>query len=227
VERVKPRELIGRIRTADGTELTLTHHVSEFVIEADGQTLMSSRMHGSEDALAILGCARARTLARPRVLIGGLGMGFTLRAALDTLPADAQVVVSELVPAVVEWNRGPLGPLAGHPLDDRRVHLDIGDVAATMRSSPRGFDAVMLDVDNGPVALTAPGNSGLYSERGVAVARASLRPGGVLAIWSVGEARQFARRLRATGFNVVCERVRSRGRSGGGRHTVLVAHAIP
>lgn len=224
---MKPREIIGRIRTADGTELTLTHHVSEFVIEADGQTLMSSRMHGSEDALAIRGCARARALAQPRVLIGGLGMGFTLRAALDTLPADAHIVVTELVPAVVEWNRGPLGPLAGHPLDDRRVHLEIGDVAATLRSSPRRFDAVLLDVDNGPVALSAPGNASLYSERGVAAARASLRPGGVLAIWSVGEARQFARRLRTTGFDVVCERVRGRGRSGGGRHTVLVAHLIP
>jgi spermidine synthase len=211
---------------SDGTELTLTRHVSELVIEADGHTLMSSRLHGSEDALATLGCARARALPRPRVLIGGLGMGFTLRAALDTLPPDARIVVAELAPAVVEWNRGPLGPLAGHPLDDGRVRLELGDVAAILRSSPRSFDAVLLDVDNGPAAMSALGNAGLYTEKGIAAARASLTPGGVLAIWSVGDERRFARRLRSAGFNVVCERVSARGGKGGPRHTVLVAHAI-
>lgn len=208
----------------DGTELTLIHHVSELVIEAGGQLLMSSRRHGSEDALATLGCGRARALKEPRVLIGGLGMGFTLRAALDTLPASARIVVAELVPAVVEWNRGPLGPLAGHPLDDPRVHVDIRDVAATLRSSPRGFDAVLLDVDNGPAALCAPGNAGLYTEQGIATARASLRPGGVLAIWSAGDVRQFGRRLRTAGFDVVTERVKSHRGKSGGRHSILVAH---
>jgi spermidine synthase len=208
----------------DGTELTLTHHVSELVIEAGGQLLMSSRRHGSEDALATLGCSRARALEEPRVLIGGLGMGFTLRAALDTLPAGARIVVAELVPAVVEWNRGPLGPLAGHPLDDPRVHVEIGDVAATLRSSPRRFDAVLLDVDNGPAALCAPGNAGLYTEPGIATARASLKPGGVLAIWSAGDVRQFGRRLRTAGFDVVTERVRSHRGKSGGRHSILVAH---
>lgn len=224
---MKPWELLGRTRTPDGTELTLTRHTSEYVIQANGQSLMSSRMHGSEDALAVLGCDRARTLPRPGVLVGGLGMGFTLRAALDILPPDARLVVAELVPAVVEWNRGPLGALAGHPLDDPRVHLEEGDVAAIMRSSPGRFDAVLLDVDNGPVALTASSNTGLYDPQGVAVARASLRPGGVLAVWSARDERRFERLLRAAGFSVRRERVSRRLKKGGSRHTILVAHDDP
>ncbi len=135
-----------------------------------GKPLMSSRMHGSEEALAAFGCARgARRATEPCVLVGGLGMGFTLRATLDVLPPDATVVVAELVPAVVEWNRGPLGPLAGHPLKDRRVQVEIGDVAATLGASARRFDAVLLDVDNGPAAFTATHNTRLYDDR---------RPGG-------------------------------------------------
>ena len=133
---MKPWEVLGRARTPDGTELTLTRHPSEYVILANGQRLMSSRLHASEDALALLGCRRARTLSRPRVLVGGLGMGFTLRAALDCLPPSARILVAELVPAVVEWNHGPLGQLASRPLDDPRVHLEVGDVAATLRSTP-------------------------------------------------------------------------------------------
>src|SRR5256885_10986790 len=129
---------------------------------------MSSRMHGSEEALATLGCERARRLERPSVLIGGLGMGFTLRATLDCLPMDATVVVSELVPAVVEWNRGPLGPLANHPLDDRRVAIEVGDVAATLRASPARFDVVLLDVDNGPSAFAQVGHAAIYDDAGLA-----------------------------------------------------------
>jgi spermidine synthase len=221
---VKPWEVLGRTRTPDGIELTLTRHTSEYVIQANGLSLMSSRTHSSEDALAILGCHRARTLPRPDVLIGGLGMGFTLRAALDVLPADARLVVAELVPAVVEWNRGPLGALAKHPLDDPRVHLEEGDVAAIMRSNRGRFDVVLLDVDNGPIALSASSNEGLYDREGVAVARTSLRPAGVLAIWSARDERPFERRLRAAGFSVRRERVRSRLKEGGSRHTILVAH---
>jgi spermidine synthase len=219
---VKPWEVLGRTRTADGTELTLARHTTEYVILADGRSLMSSRMHGSEEALAALGCRRARTLPRPCVLVGGLGMGFTLRAALDTLPPAARVVLAELVPAVVVWNRGPLGPLANHPLDDPRVRIEVGDVAATLRSSPGRFDAVLLDVDNGPVALTASSNSALYDARGIAAARASLVAGGVLAVWAAGEDRRFEQRLRAGGFSVERERVRSR-LTRGGRHTIVVA----
>jgi spermidine synthase len=221
---VKPWEVLGRVRTPDGIELTLTRHTSEYVIMANGQSLMSSRMHGSEDALAVLGCRRARALRQPRVLVGGLGMGFTLRAALDVLPPAALVVVAELVPAVVEWNRGPLGPLANHPLSDPRVHVEEGDVAVAMRSSPGHFDAVLLDVDNGAVALTASSNTSLYDRHGVALARAALRPGGTLAIWSARDDRLFERRLSAGGFSVQQDRVSGRTNKGGARHTILLAH---
>lgn len=150
-------------------------------------------------------------------------MGFTLRAALDILPPTAMVRVAELIPAVVEWNRGPLGILARHPLDDPRVRIDDGDVAATMRSHRGRFDAVLLDVDNGPLALTASSNAGLYGGEGIALARSSLRPGGVLAVWSAGADRRFEQRLRAAGFSVQRERVSSRLKKGP-KYTVLVAH---
>ncbi len=224
---MKPWSVLGRARTPDGTELTLTCHISEYVIEANGQPLMSSRMHGSEDALAVLGCDRARARARPDVLIGGLGMGFTLRAALDVLPAAACVVVAEIVPAVVEWNRGPLSALAQHPLDDPRVRVEEGDVADTLRSNPGRFDAVLLDVDNGPVALTASSNAGLYTDQGIALSRAALKAGGVLAVWSAEETRRFERRLRTAGFQVRRERVRGRLEHGGPRHTIVIAHRDP
>jgi spermidine synthase len=211
---MKPWELIERTRMPDGTELTLTRHTSEYVILANGERLMSSRMHGSEEALARLGCARAATLTRPCVLVGGLGMGFTLRAALDCVAPDALVVVAELVPSVVEWNRGVLGALADHPLDDPRVRVETCDVAATMRMNRDRFDAVLLDVDNGPNALTALSNGRLYENDGIALARASLRADGVLAIWSASNDRRFERRLRSAGFSV---------RREGPRHTIIVA----
>ena len=220
---MKPWDVIGRARTPDGTELTLTRHTSEYVIKADGRSLMSSRMHGSEDALAELGCARARRLARPRVLVGGLGMGFTLRAALDVLPPSAVVVVSELVPEVVEWNRGPLEAVAKRPLKDRRVRIEERDVALTMRANPDYFDAVLLDVDNGPVAVTASSNTDLYNRHGVAVARTALRPGGVLAVWSANDNRRYERTLKAGGFSLQRHHVRGHGDGRGPRHTILVA----
>ena len=157
------------------------------------------------------------------MLVGGLGMGFTLRATLDLLPPDATVVVAELVPAVVEWNRGPLGPLAGHPLKDPRVRVEVGDVGgdASRRARER-FDAILLDVDNGPAAFTAAHNAGLYDNAGVAAARAALRSGGVLAVWSAWEDRKFEQRLRYAGFTVEVERVRARLKKGGPRHTIFL-----
>ena len=220
---VKPWEVIARASTPEGTEITLARHPSEYVILAGGQNLMSSRMHASEEALAVLGCRHARTRPAPRVLVGGLGMGFTLRAALDTLPPGAEVVVAELVPAIVDWNQGPLGPLAGHPLDDRRVQVSLGDVATLMRSRPGSFDAVLLDVDNGLVAMTSPANAGLYVPRGVEAARRALGPGGVLACWSADDDPAFERRLRGAGFRVERHRVRSRG-TRGARHTIVIGH---
>jgi len=222
---VRPWELLGEARTPDGTDLRLTRHSSEYVILANGQSLMSSRMHGSEEALATLGCRLARLLDAPSVLIGGLGMGFTLRAVLDLLPARGRVVVAELMPAVVEWNRGPLGPLADHPLKDPRVQLELGDVAATLRANPASFDAVLLDVDNGPTALTATANARLYDNQGVATARAALRPNGVFAVWSAQENRKFEQRLHYCGFAVEVARVRGRLKGGGPRHVIVLGRA--
>ena len=221
---MKPWELLGQTRTPDGEDMSLTRQGSEYVILASGKSLMSSRMHGSEEALARLACREVRTLEQPCVLVGGLGMGFTLRATLDLLPPDATVVVAELVPAVVEWNRGPLGPLAGHPLKDTRVHVDTGDVAATLRASKQRFDAVLLDVDNGPAAFTASHNTRLYDDNGLASARAALKAGGVLAVWSAWEDRKFEQRLRHGGFTVQVERVRGRLKKGGPRHTIFLGH---
>jgi spermidine synthase len=189
---------------------------------ANGKSLMSSRMHGSEQALASLALRRMQ-VPDACVLVGGLGMGFTLRATLDLLPEDATVVVAELVPAVVEWNRGALGTLAGHPLRDARVRVDIGDVADTLQSSPGGFDAVLLDVDNGPDAFTATMNARLYNDQGLAAARDALKPGGVLAVWSAWEDRRFEQRLRYAGFIVDIERVRGRLKRGGPKHTIFLA----
>ena len=190
---------------------------------ADGKSLMSSRMHGSEEALAAFACRRLGATERPCVLVGGLGMGFTLRATLDLLPRDAKVVIAELVPAVVEWNRGQLGPLAGHPLKDRRVQIEVGDVAVVLRLAPSHFDAVLLDVDNGPAAFTTSQNSGLYDDRGLAAIRAALKGDGVLAVWSAREDRKFEQRLRYAGFTVEVERVRGRLKKGGPRHTIFLA----
>jgi spermidine synthase len=169
-------DLIGQAFCRDDTTLKLVRRGNEYIILANGKSLMSSRMHGSEEALATFACERARKLEEPRMLIGGLGMGFTLRATLDLLPRDATVVVAELVPEVVEWNRGPLAPLAGEPLRDRRVRVEIEDVALTLASRAGQFDAVLLDVDNGPAAFAGSSNDGLYDDRGIAVAYAARRP---------------------------------------------------
>jgi len=221
---MKPQELLGQTRTPDGDDMTLLHRDGEYVILANGKTLMSSRMHGSEEALATLACRQVRALEEPCVLVGGLGMGFTLRATLDLLPPAATVIVAELIPAVVEWNRGPLGPLAAHPLKDRRVRVEVGDVATTLGAGPGRFDAVLLDVDNGPDAFTSSRNAGLYSDRGLAAIRAALKAGGVLAVWSAWEDRKFEQRLRYGSFAVEVERVRGRLKKGGPRHTIFLGH---
>ena len=217
-------ELIDETLTPDRIDLKLTRRGNEYIILADGKTLMSSRMHGSEEALATVACRRLQSLEQPCVLVGGLGMGFTLRATLDFLPPGAIVEVAELVPAVVDWNRGPLGPLAGHPLKDRRVRVHVGDVAVTLGAGPGRFDAVLLDVDNGPAAFTSSDNAWLYGDKGLAAARAALKIGGVLAVWSAREDRKFEQRLRYGGFTVEVERVRARLKKGGPRHTIFLAH---
>ncbi len=203
--------------------MKLIRRGDEYLILADGAILMSSRVHGSEEALATFACQRVRTLEQPSVLIGGLGMGFTLRATLDLLSPDATVVVAELLPAVVEWNRGPLGPLAGHPLRDKRVRVETADVAALLRSRRCQFDAVLLDVDNGPAAFTASNNIGLYDDRGIATVHAALKGDGVLAVWAAQEDRKFEQRLRRGGFNVQVQRLRGRLKKGGPRHTIFLS----
>ncbi len=219
---MKPTELLGKATTPEGDAMRLTRRDTEYVILVNGKPLMSSRMHGSEEELAALACREARTRKRPRVLVGGLGMGFSLRATLDLLPDDAIVTVSELVPAVVEWNRGPLAPLAGRPLDDPRVQIEIGDVGDVLRKGASRFDAILLDVDNGPEPFTMNANSGLYDNAGVAAAYAALRTGGTLAVWSAWEDRKFEQRLRYHGFAVTVSRVRARLKKGGPRHTIFV-----
>ena len=219
---MKPWELLGETRTPDDTLLSLTRRDTELVILAGGKILMSSRMHGSEEAMAGMALKHLRTTSGASVLVGGLGMGYTLRAALDVLRSDASVVVAELVPAVDEWNRGPIGPLAGHPLQDIRVRIETGDVIGTLRTSTARFDAVLLDVDNGPDAFTESSNASIYHDRGIASIRAALKPGGVVAVWSAWEDRRFEQRLKWAGFKVEVQRVRARLKKGGPRHTIFL-----
>ena len=223
-----PWEVLGEADAPDGTRLSLTRRGHEYVILANGKSLMSNRMHGSEEALATFGLKTLPSSAKapegkPRVLVGGLGMGYTLRATLDHLPADAVVDVAELLPAIVDWNRGALGPLADHPLADKRTRVIQGDVLATLRANRGAYDAVLLDVDNGPAAFTTNFNGTLYANAGVAVARDALKPGGTLAVWSAGDDRQFEQRLRYAGFAVSVEHVRARLKQGGPYHTIFVA----
>ena len=223
---MKPFELLDHTLSPDGTALKLVRRDNEYIILVDGAVLMSSRMHGSEEALATLACQPLRTSQQPSVLVGGLGMGFTLRTTLDLLPQDAAVLVVELLPAVVEWNRGLLGPLANHPLQDQRVRVEIADVLVTLSSRRDQFDAVLLDVDNGPAALAASNNDALYNHRGIAAARAALKKNGVLAIWAAQDDRKFEQQLRDARFNVQVHHPRGRLKKGGPRHTIFLSRKI-
>jgi spermidine synthase len=217
---VKPWEKLETVTTPDGSWLELRHHDGEYVIRADGYDLMTSRMHGSEDAMMALACPQPA--ADACILIGGLGMGYTLRATLDLLPPTGSVVVGELNAAVVCWNRGPLGPLAGHPLEDPRVSVDLGDVANVIRRNEGRFDAILLDVDNGPDALTQRTNGWLYSRPGLVAAQRALRRPGALAVWSVGGDPWFAERLREAGFEPETHVVRARAGGKGPKQVVFI-----
>lgn len=220
---MRPWELLGEAEAPDGTDMKLMRRDRELVIFAGGKILMSSRMHGSEEALPAFACSKAKSSEAPCVLVGGLGLGYTLRATLDLLPKDASVVVAELMPAVVEWNRGELGPLADHPLRDPRTTVEVSDVRHVLAASPARFDAIMLDVDNGPEPFTASTNAWLYGDHGLATTRAALKMGGVLAIWSAKDDRKFVRRLAWAGFTVRVEHVRARLKRGGPKHTIFLA----
>jgi spermidine synthase len=207
----------------NGGELCLYQRGAEISIKITGRgELMNSRSHGSEDALAGLTCSRLLNRVNPRLLMGGLGMGFTLAAALRHLGEQAQVVVAELVPGVVAWNRGVLGALAGYPLQDPRVSVRERDVARVMLAEVQAFDAILLDVDNGPEGLTRKENNWLYSEDGLNAASAALHPGGVLAVWSAGPDPAFLQRLHKVGFEVEEVRVHAHG-SKGARHVIWFA----
>lgn len=202
--------------------VVLRQRGTDFDIRVGPHLLMSSLLHGSEEILAERVTARLRGRPAPRLLLGGLGMGFTLAAALRGLPPGATLVVAELIPAVVAWNRGPLAHLAGRPLDDARVTVAEADVLALYDAPGGPWDAIVLDVDNGPDGLTRAGNSRLYTGMGLAAAQAALRPGGLLGVWSVDPDPEFTRRLKRAGFRVEEEAVRAR-RTKGGRHTLWLA----
>jgi spermidine synthase len=203
-------------------ELRLKRRGGEFSIVLGANELMNSRISGSEETLAKLSCARIGGRRQPRMLIGGLGMGFTLRAALAGLGADARLVVAELVPAVVAWARGPMAELFAGSLDDPRVEIREADVADVIRSGEGAYDAILLDVDNGPDGLSRSANDRLYDMAGLAAARAAMTPGGVLAVWSAHPDASFAKRLGRSGFEVEEVHTRARGKRGA-RHVIWLA----
>jgi spermidine synthase len=221
------QNVVDSVVTPDGQELVLYQRGDGFLMEVAGEELMSSRRHGSEEDLARLGLVPIEDHPAPRVLIGGLGMGYTLRAALDVLATRplATVIVAEVFPAVIEWNRQWLGHLAGEPLLDPRVRVVPGDVRDRVSAGAGVYDGILLDVDNGPAALTLDSNQGLYTDRSLDRLREALTPGGVLAVWSAGEEPRFVYRLERRGFwPVDTHRVCARASGKGGRHVVFVAH---
>ncbi|MEH6558060.1 MAG: hypothetical protein V7459_00675 [Oceanicoccus sp.] len=214
---------VAEIPNGGGT-LTLSQREQEFSIHLSGVRgeLMNSRVHNSEEALAELGCAHLAFSTKAQVLVGGLGMGFTLTAALRSLPDSAQITVAELIPEVVEWNRGPLGECANNPLRDPRTHVHQGDVAECLTANNPRFDAILLDVDNGPEGITHSDNNWLYSAQGLDSIFKTLRPEGMLAIWSAGFDPMFVIRLKKARYNVTTKTVRAR-QGKGSRHTIFLA----
>ena len=203
--------------------LRLMRRGAEFSIKLDDNELMNSRLSGSEEALATLTCEPLKERAGAKILIGGLGMGFTLRAALSALGPDAQIVVAELVPAVVAWAKGPMAEVFAGSAEDARVGIHEGDVGEAIRADAARYDAILLDVDNGPDGLTRDSNDALYSAGGLRAARTALRPGGVLAVWSSGPDAAFTKRLRTAGFAVEEKFVRASRSRRGARHVIWLA----
>ncbi len=229
-----PRELVGTAFVPGGVELRLYRHGRDHIIALERNELMNTRMSGSEQALATMTVERLATGGGSRqalhLLIGGYGMGFTLRAALGVLGKDASLTVAELVPEIIDWARGPMAELTAGCLDDPRVVLVKDDVAMLIESASSGYDAILLDVDNGPDGLTRRENDALYSPGGLARARRALRPGGILAVWSAHRDPAFTRRLREAGFAVDEVSVRARsasdGRGKGARHVIWFARKV-
>jgi spermidine synthase len=212
----------ARVPGAD-VELRLMRRGAEFSMMLGPNELMNSRLSGSEEALATLTCRRIARVRRPDVLIGGLGMGFTLRAALEVLGNQARIVVAELLAAVIVWARGPMADLFGDSLGDPRTIIRHADVIDVIQSSASAFDAILLDVDNGPEGLTRQANDALYDLKGLKAIRRALRPHGVLAVWSSGPNPSFSRRLRSAGFEVDEVGVRATTRRSGAHHVIWFA----
>jgi spermidine synthase len=222
---LKIRELIDTAQIPGGDELRLYRRGGDFIIAIGGNELMNSRMSGSEEALAVMSCERLGEPNAAHLLIGGYGMGFTLRAALAALGPGARITVAELVPQIIDWAQGPMADLAAGCLDDPRVELAIGDVAAAIADGRGRYDAILLDVDNGPDGLVRQANDRIYSPAGLASAKAALRRGGILAIWSAAPDARFTRRLAAAGFRVEEAAVRARAGGKGARHVIWFARA--
>src|SRR5690606_10590515 len=222
---VRPWQILAEAQAPDGAKLVLSRRGDEYLIRAGGYDLMSSRDDSSARALAEIGCAGLRERSGVRVLIGGLGMGYSLAAALEQLAPDAVVEVAELVAAVVEWNRGELGELAGRPLDDPRVRVHVGDVAGRIRAARAEYDAILLDVDNGPDPLAHEHNAALYGVAGLREAHRALRSGGVYGVWSYSDVGGFARTLERAGFSASVHRVANRGRDRGRTHAIWLGRA--
>ncbi len=217
------RELLGTAHVPGGTELRLFRHDRDFMIVMGQNELMSSRMSGSEIALATETIKRLKDRPAPSLLIGGYGMGFTLRAALEVLGPKAELVVAELVPEVIEWARGPMAHIAAGCLDDPRVRLLMGDVGSEIDGAHGDYDAILLDVDNGPDGVVRDGNGALYTSSGLRAARRALKADGVLAVWSAGTDPVFTRRLEKNGFAVDQIRVAARSNGKGPKHTIWFA----
>ncbi|PWQ98126.1 MnmC family methyltransferase [Leucothrix arctica] len=220
-----PWTLLGTANIPNnGGELKLTQRDQEFSIHLKGARgeLMNSRMRCSERALADLGCAHIKNVENAKVLVGGLGMGFTLEAALKVTTQSSEVIVAELVPEVVEWNKGPLGDCAERPLDNPRTSVHLGDVAVLFKPKKPTYDAVLLDVDNGPEGFTQSKNDSLYSIKSLKAIHDSLNKQGVLAVWSAWFDEKFSAQLRKSGFKVTHETVRAH-MGKGSRHTIYLA----
>jgi spermidine synthase len=230
---VSAREVLGVGQTPDGGEVRLVQKGETLELRVDGRVLMSSAVHGSEAAMARVACEPLRDHPAPRVLIGGLGLGYTLRATLDRLPASATVVCIELLASVAEWHRGPLGPLADHPVDDPRVELRVDDVVRFIAELPEheAFDAILLDVDNGPIPFTVWGNWWLYAAEGLAALHRAVRPNGTLIVWSTDHDERFERRMEAAGFETHVQRVSAKTgalgrRNRGDTHVLFVGRRV-
>tara|TARA_B100000470_G_scaffold79667_1_gene61269 strand:- start:1074 stop:1739 length:666 start_codon:yes stop_codon:yes gene_type:complete len=221
---MKPWNTVGKAVSPDGTRLELVEHDGDYVIKADDLPLMSTRMHFSEMELARLVCTKLKSKAK--VMIGGLGLGYTLRSALDLIPKDGVVVQVELVPEVIEWNKGPLGPFNNHPLKDTRTEIVQDDISKVIRQSQNSYDSIMLDVDNGPSPLVNERNAWLYTDNGLRSIRNALKNGGKVAIWSANDEPRFISRMKRNGFLGEKHRTQAHQGKGGISHVIFTGRKI-